>query len=285
VIETIPAEVNYKNATPSLTLTSQAGNVNNIPVSCQSNVTINGSATNCETKYLLEVIETDQWWNPLTNPDYAGAWFNVPVKLNDIDLQWFTSIYGNPLNGNVVNGPAPTAYAGFTMRERIVSNQAGPTANFYIIKLSVLENVWQSAQILIAVNGSCKTDGGAQIAFDPSSMVPMSEAEIAEMYALHGIPYTTSSSQFLNQPEAAQKDITIILAPNPAQASVNLALSDGSTPERITITDLFGQLYNCQISAQDFGGVQINTQNLNSGLYIVSIVANNTLIREKLWIK
>lgn len=207
------------------------------------------------------------------------------MKLQDIDLQWFTANYGSPLNGNVVNGPTPTAYAGFTMRERIVQNSSGSTNNFYIIKLSVLQNTWQSAQLLIDVNGICKTGNGVKTAFDPSDMVPMSEAEIAAMYAKNGMTYTTSTIQFTNQQVETVKDVSIILAPNPAQESVTLILSDGSTPEIITITDLFGQQYNCPITAQDFGSVQFDTQKLKSGLYIVSIVMNNRLIQEKLWIK
>jgi hypothetical protein len=86
--ETTPTRILLRDANPEFTLTSQTTTVNGIPVSCATDVRINGSASTCETVYYLEVTETDQWWNHdrSAGAQFAGLWFSNSVPSN-IDLQ------------------------------------------------------------------------------------------------------------------------------------------------------------------------------------------------------
>ena len=276
--ETNPSRVQLKDANPQFTLTSQIGtDAGGRPISCASDVRINGSASTCETVYYLEVTETDQWWNHSFPPaDFAGAWLPGPVP-SVIDLQWFCTNYGNPIDGDPVNGVVPSGYDGFLMRERPYPGNLTP--NFYRIKLVTFQNAWKEKNLLIDVDGSCKT-GSPNLAFDPNSMVPMTQEELDVLFKRHGNPIAEPN---LIAQQVELSDIT--LYPNPAKNYCTITSSQPVSAHNIILTDLFGNSFNCSIQQVDNNNLELNTENLKSGLYIIIIQFNDQLIREKLWVE
>jgi hypothetical protein len=275
---TLPAEVKYKQANPQFSLTSQIGtDAGGRPISCASDVRINGSASTCETVYYLEVTETDQWWNHSFPPaDFAGKWFTGTVPSN-IDLQWFCNNFGNPLNGDPVMGINPTAYAGFSMETDNYPDT--PFPNFYRIKLVTFQNAWKEKNMLIDVDGSCKT-GSPSIAFDPTSMVPMTQTELDELFQRHGNPLVDEALQAENSLEPSVK-----IYPNPAKDYCTITATEVILIENIQITDLYGNTFECPANERVDNSIEINTSDLNSGLYIIVVQIGDKLIREKLWIR
>lgn len=276
--ETTPTRIILKDANPEFTLTSQIGtDASGRPISCATDVRINGSASTCETVYYLEVTETDQWWNhAYPQAQFAGLWFTGEVK--DVNLQWFCANYGNPLPTTVspVSGQIPSSYGGFQMQERPYPGNLTP--NFYRIKLVTFQNAWKEKNMLIDVDGSCKTDG-QKTAFDPTSMVPMTQAELDALFQRHGNPLVDEALLAENSLERS-----VNLYPNPALEYTILQGDLVLQQEDITITDLYGNIVPCPINALEDGKLEINTNKLTTGLYIITIQSQEYNIRKKLWI-
>ena len=277
--ETNTSKLYYNNANPNFILSSQMGiDGGGRPISCRSNVSINGNSSSCESKYLLEVIETDAYWTNYLNADYAGKWFNVPVS--NIDLQWFTANYGNPVNGDPVNGPTPTAYDGFEMKEKNVTGSNGQP-NFYIIKISVLQNVWKSKQMLIDVDGSCKTSTVEM--FDPNTMTPMSDEEIAELLNSHGLPnYFENSSDVVEQQQKLHQDP--IIYPNPAFGLATIKHPEEYKLQNILVTNIYGRMETVEIETKE-NFSHLDLTNLSKGFYFVRISYSDHLTTLKLQVK
>ena len=275
---TLPAEVDYEDANPEFTLTSQTTTVNGIPVSCSGDVRINGSASTCETVYYLEVTETDQWWNhAYPQAHFAGKWFTGTVPSN-IDLQWFCNNYGNPLPTTVspVSGQIPSSYGGFQMQERPYPGNGTP--NFYRIKLVTFQNAWKEKNMLIDVY-TCKT-GSPSIAFDPSTLVPMTQAELDALFQRHGNPLVDESLLLDNSLEPS-----VNLYPNPAKDYCTITATELVQIENIQIMDLYGNSFECPTNERVVNSIELNTSILKSGLYIIVVQIGDKLIRKKLWIQ
>lgn len=111
-----------------------------------------------------------------------------------------------------VNGEIPSSYLGFQMESRhYTGNPATP--NFYRIKLVTFQNAWKEKNMLIDVY-TCKT-GSPSIAFDPSTLVPMTQAELDALFQRHGNPLVDESLLLDNSLEPS-----VNLYPNPAKTIV-----------------------------------------------------------------
>jgi hypothetical protein len=176
-----------------------------------------------------------------------------------------------------VNGEIPSSYLGFQMESRpYPGNPATP--NLYRIKLVTFQNAWKEKNMLIDVDGSCKTSAQS-MAFDPTSMVPMTQAELDALFQRHGNPLVDEFFLLDNSLEPS-----VNLYPNPALEYTILQGDLVLQPEDITITDLYGNIVPCPINALEDGKLEINTNKLSTGLYIITIQSQECNMCKKLWI-
>jgi hypothetical protein len=270
---TNPSGVTIKEAVPRFSLSSKYGtDGSGTPLTCQSNITINGASTTCETKYLLEVIETDANLNLLiSNANYAGAWFNgqVPTIWH---LQHITQNYGNPQNGDVVNGPAPTLYNGWTMTDRTLANGNN---NRYLIRLSVMDDTWTTKQMLIEVNGNCKMGKNeVDLAEFAASLNPMTPTEVEEIqFELRksGVDVKSLSQIVKESPKTGHAALTINAFPNPATSTINLAINNDIDLKAVTLVNTAGQSFTVNAEKEGTGLYKLDVSQFKRGFYIIYV--------------
>lgn len=107
----------------------------------------------------------------------------------------------------------------------------------------------------------------------------MTEAELDVLFQRHGNPLVDESLLLDNSLEPS-----VNLYPNPALEYTILQGDLVLQPEEITITDLYGNIVPCPINALEDGKLEINTNKLTTGLYIITIQSQEYSIHEKLWI-
>jgi len=281
---TNPSSIDINDAVPRFTLSSQYGtDAGGTPLTCQSNITINGASTSCETKYLIEVIETDATWDfNINGTNYAGAWFNgqVPTIWH---LQHIAQYYGNPSNGDVVNGPPPTQYNGWTMTDRTLSNGNN---NRYLVKLSVMDDTWTSKQMLIEVNSNCKA-GKTDVNMDDfiSSLDPMTPDEVAQVQSelkAAGVDFKSLKQLALESPGLGEVECTVY--PNPANSTITFEFNDEVQLESATFVSASGQKFALNVQEKQGAVYEFNVSEVNPGFYVVFIETNNGYISKKVQI-
>jgi len=133
-------------ATPSFTMKGTPPTPSGSPLHlCESNVTMNASATSYASKYFISIQESDQWWNP--TGDYAwGRWFSgqAPSSLN---LQQLSTTYSYPpdFTGSPARQGSPL----------IGGNLPVKGARYYRVNLCTEEPSRTCQSALIQVDGNC----------------------------------------------------------------------------------------------------------------------------------
>ncbi|QNR23660.1 T9SS type A sorting domain-containing protein [Croceimicrobium hydrocarbonivorans] len=280
------SSVAINEAIPRFTLSSQYGtDAGGTPLTCESNITINGSSTSCETKYLIEVIETDASWNfAISGTNYAGAWFNgqVPTIWH---LQHIAQNYGNPQNGDVVNGPPPTQYQGWTMTDRTLSNGNN---NRYLVKLSVMDDIWTSKQMLIEVNANCK-NGGSNYNMEEfaATLDPMSPAEVEEVQAElrnGGVEFKSLKQIAMDSRLDKVEELSFKVFPNPASSTINLQFSEDVSLETVNLVNASGQRFEVKAEKVQNDIYAIDVKALKKGFYVIYVQVDNAIKTEKIQI-
>lgn len=149
-----------KPATPSFTINGMSPPPDNSPLSvCASNVTINASATSCESKYYIGVAESDLWWNRTYDYEW-GKWFSgeAPSSLN---LQQLATTYSYAPNftGSPARQGSPL----------IGGNLPAGGSRYYRLSVCTGEPSWTCKFALLQVNGNCLVSSPLPAEADASS--------------------------------------------------------------------------------------------------------------------
>lgn len=236
-------------ATPNFNINGSTAEV--IEVNA-SNITLNASATTCETKYYIGVAESDRWWNRTYDYEW-GKWFEGTAP-DGINLQQYATTYSY--------SPYYTGDAGRQGSPLIGGTLDNGSERYYRVGVATGEPSWTSKTLLIKVNGNLKSASGA----DNIEVVETIEQSLTEEQLFSFKPY-----------------------PNPAKERVMLdILCKENIKATIKLFSLSGQIMNIQ---SDYllnigtNNVDIDLSGIEPGLYIIGVVSGKEIQFEKLIIK
>jgi Secretion system C-terminal sorting domain len=290
-------------------------NINGVPIPadgspirvCGSNIRLNAAATTCETRYLVSIQECDRWWNRTFQYE-VDVWFGGQAP-NNINLQQLAINYSQP----------PTFAGPISRRNNPLfgGNLPNGQKRYYRVSVCVDEPFWVCKTALIEVDGNCRATGDPDEnnydmigAGNDNSDKPNTEYDVI----LNGYGDNINSDmeiipcsdeinpgadpvdgadgrkgQVLRKANKIELEsvTTPKLSPNPANRQVNLALSlKQETQVLVNIFDAAGnRVKQGLINRKLMPGQQslpLDISNLKSGIYIVEILQDKQVSKQKL---
>ncbi|SOE21227.1 hypothetical protein SAMN06298216_1698 [Spirosomataceae bacterium TFI 002] len=140
-------DISNKPATPNYTINGQAI-FGDTPIDvCSGNIKIDASLCQCESKYSINVQESDRYWNR-TNQYEWGTWFNG-IAPNNLNLQYLSTVNstGNDFVGSASRQNTPLISGS-------LPNNGGD--RYYRVSVCTGEPSWNCKTALIRVKCDCE---------------------------------------------------------------------------------------------------------------------------------